>query len=120
MAMKIKHWQDPVSLILGLWLLISPWALQYQGEVNPRWNAVVVGIVVAAIALYAMFQVMAWQEWVNAALGIWLVISPWALGFAGLAAAMWNAVIVGAVIAVLAVWALSTDRDIGGWWSPAT
>jgi hypothetical protein len=33
---------------------------------------------------------------------------------------MWNAVIVGAVIAVLAIWALSTDKDIGGWWSPAT
>jgi hypothetical protein len=118
-AMKIKHWQDPMSLILGLWLVISPWGLQYQSEINPMWNAVVVGVLVVAIALYAMFQVMAWQEWLNAALGIWLVVSPWVLGFAGLVPAMWNAVIVGALIAVLAIWALSTDKDIGGWWSPA-
>jgi hypothetical protein len=33
---------------------------------------------------------------------------------------MWNAVIVGAAVAVLAIRALGTDKDIGGWWSPAT
>lgn len=120
MALKLKHWQDPVSLILGLWLLASPWMLQFSGETAPMWNAVAVGVLVAAIALYALFRVMAWQEWANATLGIWLVASPWILGFAGLAAAMWNAVIVGAVIAVLALWTLGTDQDIGGWWSHAT
>jgi hypothetical protein len=49
-----------------------------------------------------------------------LIISPWVLGFSGMAAAMWNAVIVGAVVGILALWALGTDKDIGGWWSPAT
>jgi hypothetical protein len=34
--------------------------------------------------------------------------------------AKWNAVIVGAVIAVLSLWVIATDRDIGGWWNPAT
>ena len=120
MTMKMKHWQDPVSVVVGLWLLISPWALQHQAEGNPTWNAVIVGVVVAAIALYAMFEVMAWEEWANAALGVWLVISPWVLGFSALAAAMWNAVIIGVVIAALALWTLGTDKDIGGWWSPAT
>lgn len=120
MAMNVKHWQDPLSLILGLWLLVSPWVVQYANETVPMGNAVVVGILVAAVACYALFRVMAWQEWVNAALGIWLLASPWVLGFSGLATAMWNAVIVGAVIALLALWTLGTDRDIGGWWSHAT
>jgi hypothetical protein len=31
-----------------------------------------------------------------------------------------NAVLVGAVTAVLALWALGSDKDIGGWWNPAT
>jgi hypothetical protein len=26
----------------------------------------------------------------------------------------------GALIAVLALWVIATDRDIGGWWNPAT
>jgi SPW repeat len=77
-------------------------------------------VLVAAVALAALVRVMAWEEWANLVLGVWLVISPWMLGFSGLVAAMWNAVIVGAVVAVLALWALGTDKDIGGWWSPAT
>ena len=52
-------------------------------------------------------------------LGLWLIASPWALGFAGLAAATWSAVLLGIAIAALALWALGTDRELGGWWSPA-
>lgn len=118
--MAIKHWQDVVNLILGLWMIAAPWALKFEAETNPMWNAVIVGVFIAAVALFALFRVMAWQEWANVALGVWLAISPWIVGFSGLVAAMWNAVIVGAVIAGLALWALATDKDIGGWWSPAT
>lgn len=120
MAMTVKHWQDPVSLILGLWLIASPWVLGHAAEARPMWNAVILGVLVAAAALIALFRVMAWEEWVNLVFGVWLLLSPWVLAFGGLAAAMWNAVIVGAAVAVLALWALATDKDIGGWWSPAT
>lgn len=120
MAKSMKHWQDPVNLILGLWMIVSPWVLKHQAEANPTWNAVIVGIIIALAALVALFQVMAWEEWANVVLGVWLVISPWVLGFSGLGAAMWNAVIVGIVVAALALWTLGTDKDIGGWWSPAT
>ncbi|HEX8010396.1 MAG TPA: SPW repeat protein [Casimicrobiaceae bacterium] len=119
MSKSIKHWQDPVNLILGIWMIVSPWALQHQGEMPPTWNAVVLGILIAAAALIALFKVMAWEEWINVAFGVWLLISPWVLGFSGLAIAMWNAVIVGIVVAVLALWTLGTDKDIGGWWSQA-
>ncbi|HWD23440.1 MAG TPA: SPW repeat protein [Burkholderiales bacterium] len=119
MSMKIKHWQDPVNLVIGLWMIASPWLLAFQAETRPTWNAVILGVVIAAVALYAMFRVFAWQEWANAVFGAWLVISPWVLGFTGLYAAMVNAVVAGAVVLALAIWALATDKDIGGWWSPA-
>lgn len=119
MSVSIKHWQDPLNLILGLWMAASPWILAHATEMQPTWNAVIIGGLVAALALYEFFKVMAWEEWTSVALGVWLVISPWVLGFSGSAAAMWNAVIVGAVVAVLALWALGTDKSIGGWWSPA-
>ena len=125
---SIKHWQDPLNLILGIWMIVSPWVLRYQTDMTlnavmsnaATSNAVLLGILIAAAALVALFRVMAWEEWVNVVLGVWLVISPWVLGFSSLATAMWNAVIVGIVVAVLALWALGTDKDIGGWWSPAT
>uniref|UniRef100_A0ABX1PFB1 SPW repeat-containing integral membrane domain-containing protein n=2 Tax=Aromatoleum anaerobium TaxID=182180 RepID=A0ABX1PFB1_9RHOO len=117
--MKVKHWQDPANLVLGLWMVVSPWALAYQAETNAVWSAVIAGALVAALALFELFQVKAWEEWGNMALGLWMVISPWVLGFATSAGAMWNAVIVGLAVAALALWALATDRDIGGWWSHA-
>jgi hypothetical protein len=118
--MAIKHWQDPVNLILGLWMLVSPWVLKFQAETTPTWNAVTLGVLIAAAAVVALFRVMAWEEWANLVLGVWLAISPWVVGFSGLVAAMWNAAIAGAVVAVLALWVLATDKDIGGWLSPAT
>jgi hypothetical protein len=117
--MKMKHWQDPISLIAGLWMIVSPWALAYQAEALPMWNAVVLGALIAAVAFTTLFRVFAWQEWATVLFGAWLVVSPWVLGFSALSAAMLNALIVGAVVAVLALWALGSDRDIGGWFSPA-
>ena len=117
---KVKHWQDPVNLILGIWMLISPWVLNYSGEAAAMWNAVILGILIGAVAIGALVQPKAWEEWANAVLGIWLVISPWALGFSMSSEPMANAVIVGVVTAALALWTLGTDKDFGGWWNPAT
>jgi len=117
---SIKHWQDPLNLILGIWMVVSPWALQHQTDMHSTSNAVILGILIGLAALVALFKVMAWEEWANVVLGVWLLISPWVLGFTALTAAMWNAVIIGIVVTVLALWALGTDKDIGGWWSHAT
>jgi hypothetical protein len=120
MAKSVKHWQDPVNLLLGLWLIAAPWLLGFGAEANPTWNAVIFGLLIAVVSLVTLFRVMAWEEWLNLAAGVWLVISPWVLGYSGVAMALYNAVIVGVLVAVLALWALATDKDIGGWWSPAT
>jgi hypothetical protein len=119
MSAKLKHWQDGVNLILGLWMVVAPWILAYQTEPRPMWNSVILGILIAAVTVYALYQVFAWEEWANVVFGVWLVISPWVLGFSGLYAAMLNALIVGVIVAALALWTLGTDKDIGGWWSPA-
>ena len=60
------------------------------------------------------------EERANLALGVWLAIFPWGLRFIGLVAAMCSAVIARVVLAVLALWTLGTDKDIGGEWSPAS
>lgn len=119
MSMKVKHWRDPISLIAGIWLAVSPWVLAYQAETRPAFNAVVAGALIALIAFYALFEVFAWQEWANLLLGVWLIVSPWLLGFSAMQTVMLNAVIVGALVAAMAFWTLATDRDIGGWFSAA-
>lgn len=117
--MRMKHWQDPINLVAGLWMIVSPWVLAYQAESRPMWNAVILGVLIGAVAFSELFKVFAWQEWASVLFGAWLIISPWVLGFSALTAAMLNAVVVGIVVGALALWALGTDRDIGGWFSPA-
>lgn len=112
---QVKHWQDPVNALLGAWLVISPWALGYQGETTAMANAILVGVALAAAALGATFVPRAWEEWTEGALGLWMVVSPWVLGFAGLRDAMYAASGTGVVILALALWVLLTDKDYTGW-----
>ena len=112
---QMKHWQDPVNALVGVWLICSPWALGFQSETNALANAVIVGILLIAAALGAIFVPRAWEEWTEGALGLWLAVSPWALGFAGLQNAMISAVASGVVVMVLALWVLVTDKDYAGW-----
>ena len=101
-----RRWQDWINLVLGLWILISPWALQFA-TTGHAWNAYVVGAGVAILAAAALIAFQPWEEWVNLALGAWLLISPWLLGFSTATIAMWNAVILGALVVVFAGWALA-------------
>jgi hypothetical protein len=114
--MKLKHWQDPVNLALGVWLILSPWALGFQGETAPMVNAVIVGLALAAAALGAMFVPRAWEEWTEFALGLWLIASPWVLGYTTQKDAMLSTGITGIVIAALAAWVLLADKDYSAWW----
>lgn len=114
---QMKHWQDPVNGLVGVWLILSPWALGFQSDMTVLANAVIIGILLLATALGAIFVPRAWEEWTETALGVWLAISPWALGFSAMQNATISAVVSGLVVAVLALWVLSTDKDYAGWLS---
>jgi len=116
-----KHWQDWGNLVLGLWVFFSPWVFQFTLPTGaettsavtsgaPMWNLYIVGIAVAALALAAIFAFQTWEEWTNLALGAWLFVSPWVLGFSSSAFLMWNAVIVGALVVVLAGLAIAPPK----------
>ncbi len=116
---RMKHWQDVVSAVFGVWLIVSAWALGFAGETAPMANAVIVGILLLGVALGAIFTPKAWEEWVELVLGLWLVASPWLLSFSAMREPRANAVIVGLIVAILALWVLLTDKDYGGWWRKA-
>lgn len=112
---QLKHWQDPVNALVGLWVLLSPWALGFQDDRMIMLNAVIVGAVLVAVAFGAILVPRAWEEWTEGALGLWLIASPWALGFNTHEQATLNAVVAGLAIAVLALWTLMTDKDYSDW-----
>lgn len=112
---QLKHWQDLVNALLGVWVILSPWALGFQSTTVAMANAVIIGVALIAAALGAIFVPRAWEEWTEGILGLWLIVSPWALGFSTHRDAMLTAVITGVVIAALALWTLLTDEEYSSW-----
>jgi len=64
--MGIKRWQDWANVILGLWMVVSPWILGFAADQNPTMNAVIIGVLVTAFGVWAMLMDTAIQKWWHA------------------------------------------------------
>lgn len=112
-----QRWQDWVVLALGAWLFLAPFFMGYASLSGPAaWNSYVLGALVAAFAIAALWQPESpSEEWVNLVLGLWLVIAPFVLGFyATEAVAAWNHFIVGILVVGDAVWSMVIQSKAGG------
>ncbi len=103
------HWRvtNALFLISGLWLAASPYLLGFAWHTAAWWNAIVIGICMVVLAMIRLSNLEQFRglRWTALILGGWMIASPFVAGYAELAGAMWNAIIVGAVIAISAVWA---------------
>ena len=112
---RIKHWQDLVSVLVGLWLVASPWALGIRGPLAAQGDFIVLGVVLLGFVVTEFFIQESWEEWSELVIGLWLVASPWILEFTDVRVATQNAVACGLLLSGLAVWVLGTDDALGGW-----
>lgn len=106
----VHQWRDSASFVLGVWLLASPYALGFTDVTWAAWNAIALGAIIAVSALAALVAFHEWEEWVSGILGLWLIASPWVLGFSTLALATWNHVIVGLLVTAMAAWTIRRHR----------
>lgn len=113
--MAARRWQDWVNLVLGLWLFASPWVLGYA-DTTAAWNAYALGAAIVVFAAIAANAPHAWEEVVNALLGVWLVISPFVLGFSDARTVTYHTIIMGLLVAGFAVWAALVDQDVQKYW----
>ena len=100
-----------INVIFGIWLIASPFLLGFGGT-NLSRNNVVFGIIIAVLSLLevSMPSESAWAGWLNAVFGMWILISPFVLGFTGMSA-LWNGIFAGIIIAVLAIWAATSASE---------
>jgi len=92
---------DLYNLVLAMFLVISPW---FFARANPTAaiDLRISGAAIAILSLAAMVAFSNWEEWVNLLLGLWLIVSPWVLGFPH-TRAMHFSIAVGAAVAFLAL-----------------
>ena len=71
---------DVYNLALGGFLFVAPWLFSYAYESAKAddWlsSATVVASSIAALVAFAE-----WEEWVGIIVGLWVLVSPWLLGF---------------------------------------
>jgi hypothetical protein len=92
---------DVANLILGALLFLSPWIFHFSPGVE-SWNAWVGGGIIVLLSIAALAAFAQWEEWINLVVGLWILVSPWALKFSDSTNALRSAVIIGAVVAVIA------------------
>jgi hypothetical protein len=111
--MKIRHWQDVASLVLGMWLAVSPMTLGLTGAAG--WITLILGLAVMVFAIEGLLLPSYLEECGEICLGATLVASPLAVDY-GSSTAIGNSVLVGMLIIVFAVWEMMTDREFQAWW----
>jgi hypothetical protein len=111
--MRIQHWQDAASLLVGVWLVLSPFVLGSSGAAV--WITIALGLAVILFAVEAFVIPSYLEEWGEMLLGLALVLAPWTVGYEQVSATV-SSVLSGILVILLAGWELMTDRDFTTWW----
>jgi len=72
---------DLYILVLASVLFVAPWFFPHASRaagVDLRLSSAAI----ICLSLAAIFAFSTWKEWANVALSLWLIVSPWLLGFA--------------------------------------
>jgi hypothetical protein len=100
-----------INLILGIWLIIAPFALGVAAiSRTPVTNDVILGILLIAFSWWMLAAIAAplGAAWFEVLCGLWLIASPFVLQYSRIAVAMANDVIVGIITVVVALVASRT------------
>ncbi len=112
-----RTWEDCLGMLLGILIVLTP-ALGGHGD-NPAVliNTGLTGALVLALGALELVDLRRWEEGLELLLGLWLVASPFVLGYAASGLLMTSHLALGTLVAVVAVvellqdWRLS-DRDL--------
>jgi hypothetical protein len=102
----MKKWRresvlDVYSIVIAAVLFASPWLFKLTNG-TAKLDFWISSVAIVAISLAAIVAYANWEEWANFLFGLWLVASPWILGFSH-ARAMHFAIGIGVAVAFMAV-----------------
>lgn len=102
-----------LNFLAGVWLIMSPYILGFAGTAAST-NAVIVGIIVGVLALVSIYSAEStmWASWISIILGVWMIISPFILGFTTGAVVM-NSIILGIIVIALSAWGPGAPAKLG-------
>jgi hypothetical protein len=100
-------WEDCVSMCLGALIVLTAWI--DVGNQTVAANATIVGILVLALGASEFLDLRRWEEGLETACGLWLIASPFILGYADAGMLRYWHFVLGAPVVLLAMLELRQD-----------
>jgi len=91
-----------LNFILGLWMIVVGFALSTAARPVMA-EEIVIGIIIASLAAVAAMRPSSIASWLVALAGLWTLIAPAAISYAGLTTSRANDIVVGIVVLVLGI-----------------
>jgi hypothetical protein len=115
---KTHHtWEDGLGIVLGVLIGLAPWLAGQTESLGTIYNAALVGVLVLALASLELVDLRRWEEIAETVCGLWLIASPFVLGYAAAGALRYWHLALGAMVVLLAAaelwqdWKLN-DREL--------
>ena len=108
----VGAWHDPLAFVVAIWLLMAPFFLGFPAMEHAATIVMWISAVLMFMSANDILVVPGVpDEWLDAAVGLGVFVSPWLFGYAGLVAATLNALAVGIVIMLCAFLAYGRDHN---------
>lgn len=112
-----RTWEDWCGMVLGALIVASPWFpiqehLPTGGQQMIIVNTVAIGLVVFGLSQLEYVALQRWEEVATIVVGLWLIVSPYMLGYSGEGFLRVYHTSLGAVAVVLGVLQLWQDWDL--------
>lgn len=83
-----RTWEDWCGMLLGALIIVSPWFpiledVPVAGQPIIILNTVAIGLVVFSLAQLEYVALQRWEEVTTIVVGLWLIVSPYVLGYSG-------------------------------------
>jgi hypothetical protein len=101
-----------INVLLGIWLLVSPWLFGYSEVGLPaNLNSVIVGTLIALLAASRQVSppTSTNRSWVILGLALWTIASPWIYGYTANLGGLRENVVLGMAMTALAIWSLGAS-----------
>ena len=104
-----RGWEDIAAIILGALIVASPFVAGYEGMTTMLATTVIAGALVIIVGGMELVQQRRWEETIALICGLWILVSPFVLGYTG-NLRTWH-VVLGLLVAILAMFELWQSRE---------
>ena len=110
-----RTWEDWCGMLLGVLIVVSPWFPIQEAAIAGQQviilNTIAIGLVVFGLAQLEYVALQRWEEVTTILVGLWLIVSPYVLGYSGEGFLRLYHCSLGAVVVLLGVLQLWQDWE---------